>query len=752
MSATLGWTLRMGGAASIAALMLPMGAFAQTSQKPVQLSPLSVTTGKAKAAKKGATKRPPPRTAQPSPAPAPTPPPLPAGPTTATATGAVNGFVAVDTTAGSKAPTAIRDIPQFVSVVGRNEIDAQGAQKADEALRYTSGVFTQPFGPDSDTNWLFIRGFQATQTGIYQDGLQLYSHAFGAFYVDSFGLERIEVLKGPASVLYGGSNPGGVVNYVSKRPTGDRKRYLEAGINDAGNAYIGFDIGDRVNPNFDYRVTGRIAGGDGYSDLQDGFRGFIAPTLRWRDEQTSFTVLASYGYIDETHGGGTFLPYVGTVVPASFGRIPRDANYTEPGLDKYLRKQGSLGYEFEHKLSDSVIIRQNVRYGIADVSEVQLYPNGYDTADTLARVNFSHDTSLSTFLVDNQVQWKFGSPHVEHTVLAGLDYKYFNIDQVQAASTGTPINVLNPIYGVLQPARNSYLNQDLTQKQIGVYVQDQIRFGGGWLATLNGRYDWVSTNTHDGPTFWSPAQNVRKSSDEGQASGRAGLAYSFSNGLTPYISAASYFNPTIGTTFEGDLFKPETGQQYEVGIKYAPGFGNLIITASLFDLTRQNVLTAHPTELFAQVQTGEVTSRGFEIEAKANLTDQLRVTAAFTAYELKVTKDTNPALIGNQPFLVPEVMAALFADYTFRGNVLDGVSIGGGVRYLGSSFADQENTLKVPDVTLFDARLGYKADNWGVSLNVTNLFDERYVSGCQGTNVCSYGEGRVFKLKTHVTW
>jgi iron complex outermembrane receptor protein len=169
-------------------------------------------------------------------------------------------------------------------------------------------------------------------------------------------------------------------------------------------------------------------------------------------------------------------------------------------------------------------------------------------------------------------------------------------------------------------------------------------------------------------------------------------------------------------------------------------------------LTRQNVLTAHPTELFAQVQTGEVTSRGFEIEAKANLTDQLRVTAAFTAYELKVTKDTNAAIIGNQPFLVPEVMAALFADYTFRGNGLDGVSIGGGVRYLGASYADQENTLKVPDVTLFDARLGYKADNWGVSLNVTNLFDERYVSGCQGTNVCSYGEGRVFKLKTHVTW
>ena len=748
---------RAASVALISALMLPHGASAQTQQGQTSLEEITVSGNQSQSARKQSSQS----AAQPAAATPPQRAEDTRGPTTASSTGAVNGFVATDTTTGSKSPTAIEDIPQFVSVVGRDEIDTQGAQKADEALRYTSGVFTQPFGSDSDMNWFFIRGFDATQKGTYLDGLQLYNHAFGSFYIDSFALERIEVLKGPASVLYGGSNPGGIINYVSKRPTGERLRYLETGINDAGNAYLGFDVGDRASPAIDYRVTGRIAGGDDYSDFQDGFRGFISPTLRWSDDRTSFTLLANYSHVDEIHGGGAFLPYVGTVVTAPYGRIPRDANYTEPDIDTYEREQGSIGYEFEHKLTPDLIIRQNARYSAADVKEVQLYANGYTGGDpasgSLERVNFGHDTTVSTFLIDNQVEWRVGGPFAEHTILAGVDYKYFNIDQVQGSAlfgTTTPINVVNPIYGVPQTPRVSYLDQDLTQEQIGTYIQDQIRFGGGWLITLNGRYDWVTTDVHDRPNGYSPPgfPGETKKSDDGEASGRAGIAYTFDNGLTPYASAATYFNPVIGTTAEGDLFVPETGQQYEVGFKYVPRFVDAIVTASLFDITRQNVLTANPNNIFAQIQTGEVTSRGFEIEAKANLTEQLRASAAFTAMDIEITKDTNTAIVGNRPFVVPEVMASLFADYTFRGNALDGISIGGGVRYLGSSYADQENTLKVPDVTLFDARIGYDWDHWGIALNVTNIFDEKYVSSCQGENVCSYGEGRVIKLKSHVTW
>ncbi|MGC4026612.1 MAG: TonB-dependent siderophore receptor [Mesorhizobium sp.] len=674
--------------------------------------------------------------------------------------GEVKGVVAKDTLTGSKTATDITAIPQSVSVIGRDEIDDQGAQKVDEALRYTSGVFTQPFGADSDTNWMFIRGFQATATGTYMDGLQLYSYAFGGFYIDSFGLERIEVLKGAASVLYGGTNPGGLVNYVSKRPTFERKRYVETGINDAGNAYFGFDIGDVANDTVSYRINGRIAGGDTYSDYQDGWRGVISPSITWKpDEQTSLTLLFNYTHIDEKHGGGSFLPYEGTVTDrivggVNYGRIPTDFNGTEPSVDKYEREQGSAGWEFEHTFDNNWTVRSNGRFGAASVDEVSVYPYGWASADELTRIDFAHNTNVKTFLSDHQIEGKVETGSFEHTLLGGIDTKYYNIDQIQASAPfgSTPtINPWNPVYGLPLTPRLSYLNQDLTLKTFGIYGQDQIRFGDGWLVTLNGRYDWYKLDTLNRPTDYSTLTTTNDGSG-GQFSGRAGLAYEFDNGLTPYASIATFFNPQIGTTATGELFKPEEGTQYEVGLKYRPTFIDGLFTVALFDLTRENVAVTDPTNIFAQIQTGEVRSRGVELEGKVNVTENFKLTAALTALDVEITKDTDATVIGKTPYIVPDITASAWADYTFRGDWYDGISVGGGVRYLGSSWADNQNTLKVPAATLVDAKIGYERENWGVELNVTNLFDKTYVASCQGALVCSYGEGRSFKLKAHATW
>ncbi len=676
----------------------------------------------------------------------------------------VKGVVARKTRTGSKTATDITEVPQAVSVVGREEIDAQGAQKADEALRYTAGVFAQPFGPDSDTNWIFIRGFQATATGIYMDDLQLYSYAFGGFYVDSFGLERIEVLKGPASVLYGGTNPGGMINFVSKRPTFERKRYVETGINDAGNAYLGFDIGDVAsNDTVSYRMTGKVGGGNTYSDNQDGWRGFLSPSITWKpDEQTSLTILGNYSHIDENHNGGSFLPYEGTVVDyidsqgVNHGRIRPDFNPTETSVDLYNREQGSIGYEFEHTFDNQWTVRSNLRYGAAHIKEVNIYPSGWASDAQLTRIDFAHNSKVETLLADNQIEGKVETGPIEHTILAGLDYKYYNIDQAQASAPfgSTPtVDPFDPVYGQPLPARLTYLNQDLTLRTLGLYGQDQMRFGDGWLVTLNGRYDWSRLETVNGPTDYTNATTRGERSD-GSLSGRAGLAYEFANGVTPYASIATFFNPAIGTLADGELFKPEEGVQYEVGVKYRPSFIDGLFTASLFDLTRQNVTVADlgTPDLFDQIQTGEVRSRGIELEGKVNVTDDFKLTAAFTAYDIDITKDTNASLIGKTPFIVPEIFASASADYTFRGGWYDGITVGGGVRYIGSSWADSDNKLKVPAVTLADLKLGYKRDNWGVDLNVTNLFDKTYVSSCQGELVCSYGEGRSFKFKAHTSW
>ena len=673
--------------------------------------------------------------------------------------GPVEGFAAERTRTGTKTATPLAEIPQAVSVVGREEIDARGADKIDEALRYTPSVFTQPFGADSDTNWYYIRGFDATQTGDFLDGLQIPAFAFGDMFVDSFSLERIEVLKGPASVLYGGSNPGGIANAISKRPTGERLRLVRGAISEHGVGIGAFDLADAIGQAGAFRLVGKIEGGDGYTDFEDGARGFIAPSFSYEpDALTRFTVLANYTHIDERHGGGDFLPYVGTVVSAPDGRrIDREANVTEPDLDDYQRRQGSIGYEADIGFDNGITFSSSARFARASVEEQQLYANGYvDPAapDLLNRVNFAHDTLVTNVLSDNRLTAEVATGPVEHTLLVGLDTKLYKIDQVQASAvfgTTTPISAFDPVYGTPQTEPVAYLNQALEQRQLGVYAQEQARIGG-LIATLNARYDWVETESQDGPTFYAPTQRAANEAHFSRASGRAGLAYAFANGLTPYVSVASFFNPIIGTDGNGDFFEPETGEQYEVGVKYDPTAFDGTFTLSLFDLTRRNVPVTDPANIFAQVQRGEVRSRGAEFEAKVDLMDNLSATVALTAFELEITEDTDPTLIGKRPTILPERQASLFLDYTFDRGWADGVTLGAGLRYRGDSFADAENTLEVPDVALVDLKLGYERENWALALNVDNVFDERYVASCQTATACSFGEARTAKLTLDVAW
>ncbi|QRM31669.1 TonB-dependent siderophore receptor [Microvirga sp. VF16] len=669
------------------------------------------------------------------------------------ATGPVNGYVPNRTTTGSKTDTPIEEIPQSVSVIGREEIEDRQAQKVDEALRYTAGVFAQPYGLDSDTDWFFIRGFDAGQTGVFLNNLPLYQYGFGGFYIDPFVLERIEVLKGPSAALYGGSSIGGIVNLVSKRPVTEPLRYVETGVNSWGNGYAAFDFGGALDKDkiWSYRLTGKVSGGGWETEIAEDFRGVIAPAFTFRPNAgTELTVLASYQHMDLMHTGG-FLPYVGTVVPAPFGRISRRFYYSEPDIDLYRREQAMIGYEFEHAVNDVWTLRQNFRYAHVDSKERGPYPFGYlggapvGPDFLLFRVGFNHHTVVNTLSLDNQAEAKFGTGPLNHTLLLGLDYKYYDIDHIQAAGGGTPISPVNPIYGVLQGPTVPYLDQDLTMSQLGFYAQDQIRYSG-WIATLNGRYDHVSTKSTD------KVGAANFSDEAGEFSGRLGLGYEFENGMTPYAAVSRSFNPVIGSDFFGQSFAPETGQQYEVGLKYRPTFIDALITASLFDLTRQNVNTTDPEHSFFEVQLGEVRSRGFELEAQANITAGLKAIAAFTAYDIEITEDSNPLLIGNRPNVVPEILASGWLDYTVQDGPFKGLGFGAGVRYVGFSYADNENTLKVPAATVFDAGIRYTRDNFTVALNVNNLFDNEYVSACDTQFTCNYGAGRVATLKAGYKW
>ncbi len=340
------------------------------------------------------------------------------------------------------------------------------------------------------------------------------------------------------------------------------------------------------------------------------------------------------------------------------------------------------------------------------MKEHTLYAYGYEGFlpqpapgnPNIARINFRHDTTVNTFLADNQLEGTIETDALTHNLLFGVEYRYFRIEQMQQTGGATVIDGFNPIYGEPQgPMFDPYIDQDLRRHQIGIYAQDRVEFGDGWIATFNGRYDYVKTDAAGLPSY---------EYNKGKASGRAGLGYEFDNGITPYVSVATFFNPIIETLADGSYAQPETGTQYEVGVKYRPDLFDGLITASLFDLTKENALTGSS---FAREQLGKVNSRGFELEVQANITDAWKVTASVTAYDLKIKEnDSNPDIIGNRPYLLPEQQASVFVEYKVPDGAFQGVTLGGGVRYLGSSYADEENTLKVPAVALADLKLGYE--------------------------------------------
>jgi len=659
------------------------------------------------------------------------------------------GASALTTTSGSKLPVSVTRVPQSVSVVDRTQLDdLPGTAKVDETLRYSAGVNTGTYGTDADTDWYFIRGFQAEQTGMFLDGLPLYQTGFGTFLVDPFLLDRVEVLKGPASVLYGGANVGGIVNMVGKRPNGERLRYTETGINNFGNAYAGFDIGDgNEEGNLAYRLTGKISGGGWETEDAEDLRGVIAGSVAFEPtDATSLTLYGTYQNVDLEHTSTGFLPYEGTAVDrAGVGRIPRDFNYGDPGSDDYDRQQVMVGYELEHDLNGDWTIKQNLRYATVSLEEEYLYTGGWASPTELSRFGFGHETEVHSFNVDTRIEGRFDTGALSHDFLAGFDYKNYYIDQVLGFSVAPPIDVLDPIYGQPLPAMSTYQDDTIALQQAGIYAQDQISFGG-LVATFNGRYDWIETERDN-----RLPGGIVSSSTDGAFTGRVGLGYEFDNGLTPYVSYATSFNPSL--VANGDsIFEPETGRQWEVGVKYEPDFFDGLITASFFDLTRDNVVGTVPGSAPAVSQAiGEINVKGAELEAQVNLGD-FKVLGALTYLEAEVVTATGTVPVGNTPVQIPDLTASLWVDYTIPEGALQGLSIGGGIRYLGESWADEANTLEVPSATVFDAAIRYDQDDWGVALKVSNIFDNEYVSSCLSPTSCGYGAGRTATLTLHKSW
>ena len=670
------------------------------------------------------------------------------------ATGPVQGFTATESTAGTKTGTPLSRTPASVSVVGARQIEATRAESVPEALRYTPGVRPDSFGFDPRNDWFLIRGFTAQETGYFLDGLQLFSTAFGTFRVEPWGLERIDVLRGPASSLYGGSGSGGLIDAISKRPTPTPYHKLEVGVDNFGNAYGAFDVSGPVAPGspWSYRLAALGRGGGTQVDSTDFDRGFVAPSLSYRpDGATSLTFLGQY--MRDFTNGQNFLPYQGTVRPAPYGRISTRAFTSDPAIDKFEREQAFVGYEFEHSFGNAITVRQNFRYSHLDIQDQTAYGLGYAAAPSatsalLARGNFITTPRVNQITVDNQLQAQVDTSALQHTLLFGVDYKHYQLDDNQGFTSAPAFDLLNHNYNVVTTAPNSRytLARDI-QDQLGFYAQDQIQLGRVSLV-LSGREDLVDTSVAN---RLYPALSTE--TDPTRFTGRAAAIYNTDVGINPYVGYSTSFNPVLGTNSATQQpLRPESGEQEEVGVKLqAP---SLPVTASLalFNLTRSNVLTADPTNALVTLQTGEQRSRGIELDTTATLAEGLKAVGAFTAYDITNTRDLNTAIVGKVPVAVPEMLSSLFIDYTIPDGAFRGVGFGAGERFVGRSYADQLNQYKVPDYWLTDAALHYERDGYRAAINVQNLFDRTYVGSCSSVSACFYGDRRRITASLSYTW
>ncbi len=637
-----------------------------------------------------------------------------------------------------------RAAPQVVSVIGRDQIEERNVQSVDEATRYSAGVLGQKFGANNRLDWFNIRGFPAETDGLFLDGLGLFSTAFASWRIDPVTLDRIEVLRGPASVLYGGTSPGGIVNLVSKRPSTDPGGEIEVGVNEWGQGYTSLDATGPLDADkvWSYRLDAKIFGGDNFADEGDTFEGVVAPSINWSpDADTSFTL---YGYYqrDDSNNTPGFLPYVGTVEPAPYGRISRKLFTSSLDVDEFERDQAMIGYEFEHRFDETFTVRQNARYAHLDSTYQVVYGFGYafgGAPTEIGRLNFRTTPEADTVTIDTQGEARFETGPVSHVAIAGVDYRWFRIDDDQAFSFGTNLDVLDPDYDAVQPPVGApYIDNKQTLNQTGLYLQDQMTWDK-LVVTLNARYDFLDTELDN-----RLPGGLDNDGDEGQLSGRAGAAYLFDNGITPYVSYSTFFTPVLGVDADtGKPFEAGDGEQIEGGVKWEPQSFDGTFTASLFDIKRRNVLTRDVVggRPFVDVQTGEIRSRGVELEANLNLGYGFSLLGAYTDMDLEVTESSGLDL-GKVPPATPEEFASLWLGYEVQSGAAKGLKLGAGVRHVGKSYADRANDFEVPDYTLVDAAVSYETDSWRATVAADNLFDKRTVSCGPDENSCFYGDAR----------
>ena len=677
----------------------------------------------------------------------------------------------------TKTDTPLAETTQSVSVIAREELDARGVQNLNEAMRYVAGVALESGGIDNRVDDFRIRGFDAGSwsNNVTVDGMRApQGSQWNRTMVDSWNLERVEVLKGPSAVMYGQVAPGGMVNQVSKTPEPGQAQVLRVGIDGNGQYNAAFDAGAGTGDDAHLvRLVGLYRDGQTQIGQTEQQHWFLAPSYTWQaGERTRLTLLGLYQADD---GGSTyqFLPMAGTLVPTQYGRMKNTTFIGEPGWNTFDRTVWTAGWLFEHGFNEHWTLSQSARYTHVDSLFRTVVTNGAldpDGRTQKRRATWGEGDSAGK-TVDTRLTGTFATGATTHTVLFGVDWQQADWEGARGAMRDPlPIDIFNPVYTGYVPVTTSISYSGGVNEQTGAYLQDQVALGK-WRFTLGGRYDWTDDDTYSrsynaltgvsGPRVPTRVENEA-------FTGNAGVLYLTDSGFSPYLSYAESFQPpgaNANMSWDNSPFDPVTGQQWEAGVKYQPpGFDGLV-TLSAYDLRQQNILThdpLHPTGCGAagtsqcQIQDGEGQVRGIELEGRITPLDGFSVIGAASRMDSEVLRSNN-GYAGRQLTMVPDWTAALWADYTFQAGALSGLSLAAGVRYNGDSYGDSANLYLIPAYTLWDAAIRYDAGRFGavgtqLAVNVSNLADKTFVSTCSGVSSCFYGTGRTVTATARFSW
>ncbi len=673
-----------------------------------------------------------------------------------------------ESSTATKTDTPIIETPQPITIIDDELYLAQGAISVSDTLNYVSGVTANPYGPDSRTDGAFVRGINALQ---FRDGMRDVFSYYATIRADPYNFDQVELVRGPASVLFGQGALGGIMNLVSKRPefTAGGEVSVRYGSYDRKEALA--DLTGPLTDNLAARIVARVRDSGTQTDFVPDDRVLVSPSLTFQPSpDTDFTLIGLY---QEDDGGSTvqFLPLVGTILPNPNGQLPNDLFIGKPGWDRYDGRLLQGTALFEHRFGDTARLNLKARYIDSDVIYLTHYPDSYcnpanpfvllDPTTGRPPVDADGDTiidpatgcpfadpdqrtiglyadgtraRMEIFSTDNNVQFNFNTgANVEHVVLAGVDFSFNRVRKVGGFGMEY-IDIYDIDYEALsdfggdlpQPSGPS---EDVKQDQIGVYLQDQIRFFDRVSLVLGARRDWTSSRSFN---------NARQ--EDAATTFRAGLIAEIVPGLSPFVSYTESFEPIAGTASNGNPFVPKQGHQYEAGIKFHPTDAILVtVTGYHIKETNRPVSDDSTPDPFDQIQIGSMTSKGIEFEGNATLPGNLNLIANASYNEAEI------AGTDQQLDNVPKFNASLWATKQFALSDQASLLLGGGMRHVGKNRSHGPafpEGIVTPAFTLADAFAEVSWNRWSFAINATNLFDKRYYSACLARGDCFMGSER----------